>query len=162
MRMGPASLFSLIIILCLAVLGVLSATSAQAGVAMAQRQTSFATADYANEIVAQTLYAQVDSVVASSRQQGGGVQDACSALQAALPDLSQAAAQSVDNPPALTASLDGTALVAHIETDEGRCLDVSLRVRDDVSLAVESWKSSTLWVEDTSDVLWTGEPGQAR
>lgn len=160
MRMGPASLFALIIILCLAVLGVLSATSAQAGSAMAQRQASFATADYANETVAQTLYARADEALEPVRAQGGGSQAGCAALDAALPRISEEAAAAVEKPPALSVSLDGSQLTAHLETEDGRCLDVSLQVNDDASLSVASWKASTLWVEDTSDVLWTAESSQ--
>ena len=53
-RMGPISVFALVIILCLAVLGVLSVTSASAGSALAQRQAEFAADAYRNEIVRAT------------------------------------------------------------------------------------------------------------
>ena len=72
-RMGPISVFALVIILCLAVLGVLSVTSASAGSALAQRQAEFAVDDYRNEIVGQSFYAHADDVLAQVRAQGGDV-----------------------------------------------------------------------------------------
>ena len=56
-RIGPISLFALVIILCLAVMAVLSVTTAQATYAAAERQASFTTDTYANERAGQELVA---------------------------------------------------------------------------------------------------------
>ena len=70
-RMGPISVFALVIILCLAVLGVLSASTATAGSSLAQRQASFAADDYCNEVAGQQLYAAADDALAPVRAAGG-------------------------------------------------------------------------------------------
>lgn len=186
MRMGPVSLFALIIVLCLAVLAVLSATSANAGQEMAHRQAAFTADEYANETAGQLLYAEADGIVAQVREQGGGANAAAAALAAATDQLEAAAlggsggaaddaasagtgsATSSDDPasgsdaggaspsPSVDVTVEGTVLSAHIQAASGRCLDVRLEVAAGPSLSVASWTASTLWVEDDTDTLWAG------
>ena len=86
MRIGPISLFALVIILCLAVMAVLSVTTAQATYAAAERQASFTTDTYANERAGQELVADVDAALAPVRAAHGGLAEALSAVRAALPE----------------------------------------------------------------------------
>ena len=160
-RMGPISVFALVIILCLAVLGVLSVTSASAGSALAQRQAEFTEDDYHNEIAGQRLYALVDDELVAARAQGGDAQAAAAALDAVLADIATRASEGLDPAPSVDVSLDGTELAAHIQAQSGRCLDIELAIRADASLSVASWKATTLWTEDTTDRLWTGPGGEA-
>ena len=60
-RIGPISLFALVIILCLAVMAVLSVTTAQATYAAAERQASFTADTYANERAGQEFAADIDA-----------------------------------------------------------------------------------------------------
>lgn len=165
MRMGPVSVFALVIVLCLAVLGALAASTAQAGSALAERQASFTADDYRNEIAGQALYAQADDVLAEIRQAGGWQADGMDALSNAAGEIAQKAAEAAaeasdgaDAPstPDVTASVEGTELLAHIQAESGRCLDIVWEVQEDVTLSVTSWKATTLWQEDRTDVLWTG------
>lgn len=158
-RMGPISIFALMIILCLAVLGVLSVASASAGSALAQRQAEFTADDYLNEVAGQRFYACADDVMAGVRAQGGGAQAASNALDAGMENIVDRALSGVDGEVALNASLGGTELTVHIEAESGRCLDIEFSIQDDATLSVTSWKATTLWVEDTTDRLWTGSAG---
>lgn len=176
-RMGPISVFALVIILCLAVLGVLSATSASAGSAMAQRQADYTADGYRNEIAGQRFYALADDVLAPVRAQGGDAQAAADTLAAALDGIERAAlddagedaladradgadesdaARASDGGLSLDAAVDGTEIAVHIKARSGRCLDVTLAVQPDATLSVTSWKATTLWAEDATDRLWTG------
>lgn len=180
-RMGPISVFALVIILCLAVLGVLSASTATAGSSLAQRQASFAADDYRNELAGQQLYAAADDALASVRAAGGDAADAVAALEAALPDITAAAQEgfaegeaaaasgTADEPdvpaepdvaaesaPAVQTSIESGTLSAHIQSSSGRCLDIQLEVQPDATLAVTAWKATTLWEEDDTDVIWQG------
>ena len=179
-RMGPISVFALVIILCLAVLGVLSASTATAGSSLAQRQASFAADDYRNEVAGQQLYAAADDALAPVRAAGGDAAAVSAALEAALPDITAAAqegfaeggsvsaepdaaseASAVSAPaepaiPSVQASIEGSTLSAHIQSSSGRCLDIQLEVQPDATLAVTAWKATTLWVEDDTDVIWQG------
>ena len=153
-RMGPISVFALVIILCLAVLGVLSASTATAGSSLAQRQASFAADDYRNEVAGQQLYAAADDALAPVRAAGGDAAAASAALEAALPDITAAAQEGVDS--AVEADVEGSTLSAHIQSSSGRCLDIQLEAQPDATLAVTAWKATTLWVEDNTDVIWQG------
>lgn len=178
-RMGPISVFALVIILCLAVLGVLSASAATAGSSLAQRQASFAADDYRNEVAGQQLYAAADDALAPVRAAGGDAAAATAALEAALPDITAAAQEGFTEgglaaepdaaepaatsdaaaepaAPTVQASVEGSTLSAHIQSSSGRCLDIRLEAQPDATLAVTAWKATTLWVEDNTDVIWQG------
>lgn len=183
-RMGPISVFALVIILCLAVLGVLSASTATAGSSLAQRQASFAADDYRNEVAGQQLYAAADDALASVRAAGGDAGAAVAALEAALPDITAAAQEgfaegetaepaadaesgaaepaadaesaAAEPAPTVQTSIESGTLSAHIQSSSGRCLDIQLEVQPDATLAVTAWKATTLWEEDDTDVIWQG------
>ena len=114
MRIGPISLFALVIILCLAVMAVLSVTTAQATYAAAERQAAFTTDTYANERAGQELVADVDAALAPVRAAHGGLAEALSAVRAALPE---------------GAELDGSTVKAEFTADSGRTLAVVLEIR---------------------------------
>ena len=154
--MGPISVFALVIILCLAVLGVLSVTSASAGSALAQRQAEFTADDYRNEIAGQLFYARADDVLAQVRAQGGDAQAAAAALDAAVAQIAQEASSDAGSQTTVSASLEGGELAVHIQAQSGRCLDIEFAIQPDATLSVAAWKATTLWTEDTTDHLWTG------
>lgn len=62
-RIGPISLFTLVIILCLAVMAVLSATTAQATYSAAEKQALFTNDTYQNEQAAQSAVAVIDAAL---------------------------------------------------------------------------------------------------
>lgn len=63
-RIGPISLFTLIIILCLSVLAVLSVTTARAELSITERQAATTSETYGLETAAQTFVAEVDGALA--------------------------------------------------------------------------------------------------
>lgn len=85
-RMDPISLFTLLIVLCLAVMAVLSVTTSQATYVLAQRQANATVALYANETAAQNLVAHIDQTLSQARVQGQGSYQVSSMLEAVLPN----------------------------------------------------------------------------
>lgn len=184
-RMGPVSLFTLIIILCLAVMAVLSVTTAQATYSFTQRQAA-ATADgYLNERAAQELVAGVDAELAGVRAAGGGQEAAVAAVEAALPELADGiaaeasagtgdaagsgtgtsagatggagSAAAAGRSITVTFSVADAAVQAHFATASGRCLDIELSIRDDATYQIEAWKATTLWNDEAAgETLWSG------
>ena len=63
-RIGPISLFTLIIVLCLAVLTVLSVTTSLAELSTTERQAATTTETYQLESVGQQFVADVDAALA--------------------------------------------------------------------------------------------------
>ena len=142
MRIGPISLFALVIILCLAVMAVLSVTTAQATYAAAERQASFTADTYANERAGQEFAASIDAALAPVRAAGGGLAEALAAVRAALP---------------ADAELDESTVKAEFTADSGRALAVVLQIHADATYSVASWKATTLWTENgAGETLWSG------
>lgn len=141
-RIGPISLFALVIILCLAVMAVLSVTTAQATLAAAEKQAAFTADTYANERAAQELTAEVDAALAPVRAAGGGLDEAVAAVERALPE---------------GAVMDGTTVKAEFATDSGRSLAIELQIHKDATYSVSSWKATTKWTENgAGETLWSG------
>lgn len=141
-RIGPISLFTLTIILCLAVLAVLAVTTAQATYAAAEKQASFTTDTYTNEAAAQQFVADVDTALAPVRASGGGLSAALDAVEGVLPDEAQ---------------LEDSTVHATFTTESGRTLDISLTIRADATYDIDSWKATTQWTESGSGTtLWSG------
>lgn len=141
-RIGPISLFTLVVILCLAVMAVLSTTTAQATYSAAEKQASFAADTYANERAAQEFVADVDAALAPVRAAGGGLAEALAAVERGLP---------------ADAQLDGRRVSAIFSTESGRKLDIELEIQADATYQVIAWKATTLWTnEDAGKALWPG------
>lgn len=145
-RMGPISLFTLVVALCLAVMAVLAVTTARASGALAERQAAFTADDYANEAAAQELLSRVRATAAA-----GGAE----AVEAQLEVLLAACSEGEDGP-AITATANEGQVSVHVESASGRCLDATLVIAADGDVSVTSWRATTLWDETTDDVLWTG------
>ena len=143
-RMGPISLIALVVALCLAVMSVLAVTTARANRALAERQAAFTADDYANEAVAQEFLARVRAAAAD------GADPATQATELA-------AACADEDGTTVTATSEDGRVELHVEAQSGRCLDVLLSVGEDGEVGVEAWRATTLWDEDTGDVLWTGQ-----
>lgn len=152
-RMGPIGIFALVVALCVAVMSVLALASANASLALAERQASFTRDGYANEAAGQAFVAAVDETAAGVRASGGDGPAACDAVRDRMGDLLAEAGAGVV---AATAEVDGDEVTARFSCESGRCLDIVLIIGDDATVSVASWKATTLWDEDTGDVLWTG------
>lgn len=184
-RIGPVSVFSLVIILGLAVLAVLSAATSHASNAEAQTQASFTASAYANDAAAAESLAAIDSALAreaaeqsdegdaaddsgaarpdgivgdstSSRSDGAaGVFDVDSAMEAVSEVLPQG-----DLAEGITAasSIEGNAVQMVFSAQDGRTLTVSLEVCDNLTYEVTQWRVTTEWNQEPEEnKLWSGE-----
>lgn len=147
-RMGPVSIITLVIVLLLSVMAVLAVTTANASWKLAERQAAFTGEDYANEAAAQLVLAGVSEAA----QGAGSPEEARRQVAESLPDLARLAGSDRG----VTAQLEGSVVTVHVESELGRALDAELRINDDATVSVASWKATTLWDENTGDVLWTG------
>lgn len=140
-RIGPISLFALVIILCLAVMAVLSVTTAQATYAAAERQASFTADTYANERAAQEFTANVDAILSTARSSEAGAAAAIEEIERVLPE----------------ASIEGSTVRAKFTTGSGRSLAIELEINENATYTITSWKATTLWTENGADeTLWSG------
>lgn len=152
-RLGPIGLFALVAAICVAVMSVLALSTARASLALASRQSSFIRDGYGNEANAQAFLAEVCETVAEVRLSGGNGLSASAAVAQQTDDLLSAACEDASR---ATAGVDGNEVSARFVSESGRCLDILIIIGDDATVTVASWKATTLWDEDTGDVLWTG------
>lgn len=145
-RMGPISVFSLVVILCLAVMAVLAVTTAQAAYTASEKQARFTTDTYLNEQAAQNFVAEVDGALSHVRS-GNGSGNLKSAM-AAVGDV----AKSYDD-----ATLTKNQVKANFITENGRTLSVVLTIHNDATYEISQWRAATQWNEtDSGEVLWSG------
>lgn len=136
-RMGPITLITFVIILCLAVLSVLAVTTAKATKTEADRQISTADTRYSLEDQAQRYLAEVDAWLATD---GAGAASAAATL----------------------AERDGGTLDAETATctitftEAGRTLTVGLHINEDMTYEITNWTISSDWSPDNDETLWTG------
>ena len=154
-RIGPISLFTLIIILCLAVLAVLSLTPALAeggssaldevlstyGVTEAAADAE-ATADASEAAPAAGETIEDESVSGATADEGGSLM----VIECPAGD-----------PVTVTGSFDGSLITATFSLESGRTLAVALRINDNDTYRIEQWKMTTQWTDDgTGENLWLG------
>ena len=134
-RIGPISLFTLVIILCLAVMAVLSATTAQATYSAAEKQALFTNDTYQNEQAAQSAVAVIDAALEDVRASGGGLDEALPA----------------------DAQRDGSRVLMTFASSSGRTLDVELTITANATYEISQWKATTQWTNDgPGATLWSG------
>lgn len=141
-RIGPISLFTLVIILCLAVMAVLSATTAQATYSAAEKQALFTNDTYQNEQAAQSAVAVIDAALEGVRASGDGLDEALAAVDEALP---------------ADAQRDGSRVLMTFASSSGRTLDVELTITANATYEISQWKATTQWTNDgPGATLWSG------
>lgn len=144
-RIGPISLFSLIILLSLAVMAVLAITTAQATNASAEKQALFTSDSYENEVAAQEFVASVDTELAAVKNDGGTRSEALGRLGSILPEA---------------ATIDGDSIHAEFSQASGRTLKVSLMITNSLSCQITEWKTVTnVDNREEQPELWNPENG---
>lgn len=178
-RIGPISLFTLIIVLCLAVLTVLSVTTSLAELSTTERQAATTTETYQLEAVGQQFVADVDAALAEggdalskvlvdygiqvqSSSTGGSeelvIEDDTVTGEPVGGDLGRpSATEAADGSPVtFSGTRDGDLISVTFSMESGRTLVVVLRIQND-TYTIEQWKVTTEWTDDgTGENLWLG------
>ena len=132
-RMGPLALFTLMVVLGLALLAVLSASTANATLVMAQRRADATTQLYLDETAAQAFVAELDGQLAA----GASDTEALAAARDAALDTAPGQLQ-------VTTSAAGGSYQATFDAGNGRQLDIALHLEEDGSLCVDRWRMTTV------------------
>ena len=167
-RMGPISLFTLVVVLCIAVMSVLCFSLSHSSLTVAQRQADFATDSYANESAGQEFVAAVDEVLAGLRADAGGsaaradgAAGAASGKAVVIGKKSALAAleaRGADLAPGATLSFGSDSVTADFLLPSSRRLYVELAIDDDATYHVVQWKQTTRQDKvDNSQLLVVGE-----
>lgn len=133
-RMGPLALFTLMILLGLALLAVLAASTANATLVMAQRRADATEQLYLDETAAQTFLARLDELVAAGTTGQDALRLASEAALDTAPDRLQVSTN---------LGTDGSYL-ATFDAGNGRQLDITVSFGEDGRLAVQKWRMTTV------------------
>lgn len=156
-RIGPISLFTLIIVLCMAVLAVLSFSTAHASMVMAERQATATTELYLDEVAAQDFVAGLDGQLAAVRASGGNGAAGAKRVSDALIDLRDAAQAATAGQVEVTAGIADTDVTARFECQNGRTLYLAITILPDATYRIDTWKMSAVQNEAQPEgSLWTG------
>ena len=156
-RIGPISLFTLIIVLCMAVLAVLAFSTAHASMVMAERQATATAELYLDEVAAQEFVAGVDDRLARVRAAGGNGAAGVKAVSDALIELRDAAQAAAGDRVEVTAGMSDSQVTARFECQNGRTLYIALTVLANGTYRIDTWKMSAVQNEAQPEgSLWTG------
>ncbi len=156
-RMGPISLFTLVIILCMATLSVLCIVTAQASYQMSVRQAEATTAAYENERAAQIWLAELSQgseLLVAENKASQEVPEVTVSAEA----VSASEAVSLVNAQDIVAPSEFTSGVkAEFSTESGRLLNVVVGREADGSYRILLWKlTAVLNEEPQQETLWSG------
>ncbi len=165
-RMGIVSFITLVSVLLLAVLSVLCIVTANATSATAQRQAESVAGLYATDAEGQRFLAAVDSYLAQSKEAGESAQAAVKRIVADTDGtLTDAMAQGggaeqgngETGAQALTYSFtgEGRTLDLVITHRDGRVLQASVSINDELEYVIDAWTTSTAQA-GSSEALWGG------
>ena len=135
-HIGGISIFVLIIVLCLAVLSVLTLVTAHSSLVLSERQAATTADLYRNEAAAQTFVAGLDEAAGA-----GGVD------QAAVDALVAQAAQA-DGSVTATATLEGETVEAAFSCESGRTLEIAVTVLPDGGYRIDKWRMTAVENEE--------------
>lgn len=156
-RIGPISIITLIIVICMAVLAVLSISTAHATMSISERQAEATKELYLNECAGQELIASIDDVLSDVRASGGNSSDGCKAIEATLDEISDNAREAADGQIEVTAEMDGTSVKAELTASKMRQLSIVVTILDDATLRIDKWKAAAVQQEPQSaGNLWMG------
>lgn len=155
-RIGPISIITLIAVISMAVLAVLSTSTAHATKTISERQAAATHELYLNERAAQEFVAGIDDALASVA--GGSATGSAAAVDRALDDICAAARAAGENQVTLTAKVEGESVTAEFVGESMRRLDVKISIRDGATYRIDKWKTAAVQQEaPTAGTLWTGE-----
>lgn len=157
-RIGPISVITLIVVICMAVMGVLAASTSYATTTISQRQAAATQDLYANERAAQEFVASIDDVLAGVRASGGNGPAAAQAVKGQLDAICEHARAAADGQVSCTASLDNTTVNAEFVCNKTRLLSVAVTLQDNATYRIDRWKMTSAQPDaQEGGTLWMGE-----
>lgn len=142
-RMGALNLLTLIIALCLAVLAVLSLSTADASARLSARQANQLTQVYAVEQAGQEFLAALDTELAIAAGQGKDKYQMARAAESMRFDPT--GGQNI----AVYIQSSANTVDATFTTPENQSLTVRLALTDNGQFSILEWKSVKLWTNNT-------------
>lgn len=143
-RIGSITIFALVIVLCIAVMGMLAVSTGRAALASSEKQAMYTSEIYQNEKEAWEFVTKVDKVLYDLRNtwwwsKAQGIIDATEVVEETK-----------------GASIDNDEISATFTSENGKTLSIKMTITNDLQLTIDEWKVSTSKEMDNGDVLWSG------
>ena len=160
-RIGPISVFALIIIICMAVLAVLTISTANASLVLSQRQAVATQELYLDETAAQTFLAEMDDHLATVRTGTSSTTnvsaEALRTIEDNLVPMRNAAQDAVDGQVEIICNVDGQQVKAEFSCANGRTLKIVVTILSNGTYRIDKWKMTAVEnVEQPMGNLYTG------
>lgn len=156
-RIGPVSIFALLIMICMAVLAVLSLSTANASLVMSQRLGEATDELYLAESSAQAFLADLDDELGEVRDRNGSAETAMSIVRTALLPIRDDAQAVGGGQVEVTAAVSGNTITAEFACQGGRVLSLVVTIREDASYRIDKWKVTAVQNEEQpAGTLWVG------
>ena len=156
-RIGPITLFTLVVVLCLAVLAVLAASTANAAHTMADRRATATTELYLDERAAQEFLAGMDEQLAIVRASGANGTSGAQLVGTTLGAICDSAQAAAGDAVEVSASASGQTVHAEFACENGRVLNISVTILDDATYRIDRWRMTAVQNEEPAmGGLWTG------
>lgn len=143
-RIGSITIFALVIVLCIAVMGMLSVSTGRAALAASEKQAAYTSEIYQNEKEAWEFVSEVDRTLYDLRSTWWWSKYQGIINAAEVVDATEGA------------SIDEDVISAKFTSENGKTLTVKMTITDDLNLRIDEWKVSTDREMDNGDVLWSG------
>ena len=140
--LGAAAIFALVIIVCMAVLAVLTIATAHSSLVLAQRQAVSTQEVYRTEAAGQDFVSRVDAVLVTHPE------DPVAAVEAALPGICSATQTATRGSVAVEARAQEDAVFAEITGEGGRNLKLTLVILPDGTYRVDAWRMTAVVHEE--------------
>lgn len=151
-RIGPLSVFVLVAILALSVMGVLVFTTANASFVLARRQAAFVESAYGNERVAQAFVATIDDALVPVREGTTDGGSAVARVEGALDAACVAARKAGGSQVSVQARMGAGGVVdAVFSHGDGRSLSVKMRIDEGGTYEIEEWQATKVQNEEQED-----------
>lgn len=145
-RIGPISVFALIIIVCMAVLAVLTISTAHASLVLSERQALATQELYLDETAAQTFLAEMDARLEQTRGQGAAA--ALRAVESDLDEVRASAEEATGGQVSASADVSGQQVSAEFSCENGRTLKIAVTVLGDGTYRIDKWKMTAVENEE--------------
>lgn len=155
-RIGPISVITIVIVLCMAAMGVLAVATANATKVISGRYAAATEMMYVAERAGQEFVAELDGVLASARGRGATAAEVASLVDRSLDGIC-VKARGVDDRVSCSAAVDGRTVSAEFACDGARTLEIAITIEPDATYRIDEWRMASPQQEAaTAGNLWTG------
>ena len=157
-RIGPVTVITMIIVLCMAVMGVLAISTAHATQTISDRQADATRYLYYDEKAGQEFVACIDDALANSREVHASATAGARAVEDKLDSICESARAAADGHVSCTASVDGVTVYAEFICEDTRQLNVAVTIQENGTYRIDGWKmASAQGGAQAMGNLWTGD-----